>query len=287
MRPDLLLVLDKSGSMANDFTDQQCAGATVCGPTNPSKWTAMTQALTAVLTQTPDLVDWGLELFPSNAVCAVDPGAAIAVGPDNTAAILQAMMLAPNGLTPTAVAEQNAVVYLSGLTDGNPRYILLATDGLPNCAATGTQTADDARAIQAVADAFTAGVRTFVLGIGNVAVAQSTLNAMAMAGGEAQPADAQGRIYFPADGPAALTSALTDITHSIASCRFSLAAPPASPADLVVLGDGSAIARDASNGWSFGADDSVIVLNGAACAAFKSGAIQSLSAVAGCPAYDM
>jgi Mg-chelatase subunit ChlD len=282
---DLLLVLDKSGSMSNDFRDDMCPPA--CDSTNPSKWTAVTQALTTVLTERPDLADWGLELFPTSALCTVDTHPAISVGPNNATAIVNAVMAtSPSGATPTAIAEATGAAYLMTLNDSRPRYIVLVTDGEPNCAVSDPTMADDARAIQAVADAFTAGVPTFVVGIGNLSPAQTTLNGMATAGGEAQPADALGRTYFPGDDPATLLSALTAIAHGVASCNFVLASPPASPADVVVLGDGHPIARDAANGWSYGTDTTVIVLHGAACTAFRTGAVQSLSAVVGCSTRD-
>jgi hypothetical protein len=141
--------------------------------------------------------------------------------------------------------------------------------------------ADDTRAVQAVSDALTSGFPTFVLGIGNVATATNTLNMMATSGGEAQAADASGRIYFPADSAALLTQALTTVTGAITSCTFALpAAPPAH--GITVLGDATAIPSDPTNGWSYGSNRTTIILNGTACNAFKTGAIQSVNAVFTC-----
>src|SRR5438094_173159 len=71
----------------------------------------------------------------------------------------------PDGLTPTTAAIDAAVNYLSGAidSDGHPKYILLATDGEPNC---GSGADDNAAAEQAVANAATKGIHTFVVGIG-------------------------------------------------------------------------------------------------------------------------
>ena len=70
------------------------------------------------------------------------------------------------GNTPTRNAENAAAAYLSRLTDGSPRFILLATDGLPTCLATDTPGSDDsAGATAAVEAARASGFPTFVVGI--------------------------------------------------------------------------------------------------------------------------
>ena len=45
--------------------------------------------------------------------------------------------------TPTRLAENAAVNYLNTVQAQNPKFILMATDGQPNCAASGSNTADD------------------------------------------------------------------------------------------------------------------------------------------------
>jgi hypothetical protein len=65
----------------------------------------------------------------------------------------------------------------------------------------------------AVDDAARQGIKTFVIGIGNVATANNTLNVLAMAGGEAQVgADTS---YYPATDEAALETALTTIVAAV------------------------------------------------------------------------
>ena len=84
----------------------------------------------------------------------------------------------------------SAVQYMNGLTDPNPKYLLLATDGEPNCAAGAASIGDERRAgaESAVTAALTAGFPTFVVGIATStdAAATNALNAMAVNGGEAQ-----------------------------------------------------------------------------------------------------
>jgi hypothetical protein len=284
--PDLLLVQDKSGSMANDFNDMMCGNANPCGATNPVKWTALTQALTTVINQTQNSVRWGLKYFANNNQCQVNAGATIGIGSNNAAANILTSLAAtnPGGFTPTGAAMHSAGTYMAGLTDPNPKYILLATDGQPNCVPVGS-TNNDPTAVNAVTDVFNQGFKTFVIGVGNVQAAQTTLNTMAMNGGEAQPADAQGRVFFPADNPAALEAALTAITGHIASCTFTFnpAVPPPAPDNIVVLGDNNPIPKDPTNGWSYGANMTSVDINGTYCDMIKSGAIQVVGTIFGCP----
>jgi hypothetical protein len=280
--PDLLLILDKSGSMDNDFNDQMCNGG--CGAN--SKWTAMRTALTTVVNQTATSVNWGLKYFANNNQCQVNAGATIGINSPNAAANIVTSINGtnPGGFTPTGAAVHSGGAYLMTLTDPNPKYILLATDGQPNCVPVGSTNADP-NAPMAVTDVFNQGFKTFVIGVGNVQAAQTTLNTMATNGGEAQPADAMGRIYFPADNTAALEAALTAITGHIASCTFTFnpAQPPPVPDNIVVLGDNNPIPKDPTNGWSYGAGMTSVDINGTYCDMIKSGAIQLVSTIFGCP----
>ena len=72
----------------------------------------------------------------------------VQVAPNNAAAVTAAITATtPDGNgTPTGDAINAAVAYLKKLTDTNPKYILLATDGEPSCAAIPTsESTTDAR----------------------------------------------------------------------------------------------------------------------------------------------
>jgi len=64
----------------------------------------------------------------------VNAGVEVGVGP-STAAQIQAAITgtSPGNQTPTMAAIKAAVAYFNTLNDGLPHYILLATDGEPNC----------------------------------------------------------------------------------------------------------------------------------------------------------
>ena len=130
------------------------------------------------------------------------------------------------------------------LKDTNPKYILLATDGEPNCAAgcagndcsTTPNPAEEMESEMAVADAAAAGIKVFVVGIGNVASAVAVLNQMAMNGGEAQTGGATS--YYAATDQAALATALNQIVGKVASCTLPLPGKPQDPTNVIVEDEG-------------------------------------------------
>jgi len=279
--PDLLIILDKSASMSNGPDDKPCNGAAGCQP----KWDSMTAAILQVTKQTETTIRWGLKFFANNNTCGVNPGVAVDVGPNNGAAIAAAIgMTNPGGHTPTRLAETSGATYLMSRADPNPKYILLATDGIPNCipGAQSQTTVDSMGAEQAVLDAATAGIPTFVVGVGNVADAVATLTQMAINGGRPQAAAPR---YYPVSSTADLVSVLTTIGGQITSCTFALAMPPPDPTNIGVYGDGVRIPQDKNhaNGWDYGAGMTSIELFGAACDNVKSGKTKAVQAVFGCP----
>ncbi len=280
---DLLLLLDRSGSMADDIaTDNPCTGglggrfgAAPCSP----KWPAMTSSLNQVLASSPAAVQWGLKFFssPKGQACTVSPGADVAVGP-NTAAKIQAAMAgtSPENNTPTMAAINAAVAYFGAVNDSLAHYVLLATDGLPNCdpgtsgVVTNTSVNDAANAIAA---AFNAGMKTYVVGIGASA---GNLDDFARAGGTGH--------YFPATSPDQLTAALGSIVVAVTSCTFTMAAVPPDPNNLgVYLDKNTRVPANAENGYSLGADGTTVTFSGSFCDGIRNGTYQVMQVYFGCP----
>ncbi|HVU51129.1 MAG TPA: vWA domain-containing protein [Polyangia bacterium] len=281
--PDLLIVLDKSGSMANDLNDMKCARGAAC----ETKWADTTAAINMVVGQTDMTIRWGLKYFANNGTCGVTPGAAVPIGANNGAAIMASIaMTNPGSSTPTRLAVQSGADYLMTVMDPNPKYILLATDGEPNCAPGQANDADDsAGAVAAVMAAATAGIPVFVVGVGNVAPAIATLNMLADAGGRPQ---AGATHYYPVGSTADLVKVLGTIGDMIASCSFGLGQAPPVPNNVGVYGNGEAsmkIPRDTThmNGWDYGAGMTSIVLYGAACDSVKNKTYKTVQAIYGCP----
>ena len=175
-------------------------------------------------------MNWGIKYFPDNDACDASMPPAVGIAPSNGTAVAASIAATmPGGTTPTRDAITYGAAYLQGLTDSNPKFLLLATDGLPNCppgcaamtnasaACTMTDNPTEDLAVEAaVMMAASEGIKTFVIGIGNVATAQSTLNQLAIDGGEAQTGSATS--YYAATDEAVLEAALTSIVGKISGC---------------------------------------------------------------------
>jgi hypothetical protein len=281
--PDLLIIEDKSGSMGNQLDDTACPRM---GAACETKWADTTAAINMVVMATDTTIRWGLKYFANDNKCAVDPGAAVPIAPNNAAAINTSIaMTMPGGSTPTRLAVQSGVTYLQTLTDPNPKFILLATDGQPNCGPMGGAGNDDSPgAIQAVMDAATAGFPVFVVGVGTNTGADATLTAMAIAGGRPQMADPR---YYPVTTTASLVAVLQTIGGMITSCSFGLGSAPPDPSNIGVYADPGLkkIPKDVThvNGWDYGAGMTSIILYGAACDNVKNKVTTNIQAIFGCP----
>ena len=280
---DLLLVLDRSGSMDNDIvTDTACSSGSGRRDAAPctTKWPAMTASLKQVLASSPAGVQWGLKFFtsPGGSTCTVNAGADVAVGPGTAARIQTAMTgTSPGNQTPTTAAINAAVTYFGTVNDGLVHYILLATDGQPNCdpGTSGTVTATSvANTATAIATAAAANIKTYVIGIGP---STTYLTQFAQNGGTTD--------YFPATSPDQLTAALTSIMVAVASCVFTMAAVPPEPNNLGVYMDQSVkVPLDPSEGYSLGADNRTVTFNGSYCDGLKSGTYKVVQVYFGCGA---
>jgi hypothetical protein len=280
--PDLLIVQDKSGSMSFDADDNPLSGSK-----NPSsKWMQTVTAIEQVV-QTVTTIEWGLLMYSNDGSCGVPSQPEISVGM-NTGAMIKATLDAatPNGSTPTTAALKSAVAYFGSAvdSDGHPKYLLLATDGEPNCGGAGGFGDDAAGAEQAVADAAAAGIHTFVVGIGSNTGADAALTQMAMNGLEPNQTPGQ-KPYYSVTSANDLVSVLNKIAGQIVSCSYQLQSAPMSPDLVTIQGNGKDIPRDPNhmNGWDYGPGDLSINFYGAACNDLQSGLITSVSAVYGCP----
>jgi hypothetical protein len=283
--PDMMLVMDRSLSMTNDINDRQCAGATGnngnCGAN--SKWELMVPPLNQVIAATDTTVNWGMFYLGDepSPQCGVATAPVVPIAAMNAGAVTASLtgnLFNGDVGTPTRRVIQGAVSYLRGLADMNPKYLLLATDGQPNCAtASGLNMDDTAGTQQAVADALTAGIPTFVVGIGNTNAAAS-LNQLAVAGGRPQMGGATS--YYQVNDATALAAALGTIVGQAASCTFNIGKAPdgTTTKGLGVFGDGSPIPMDATDGWSF-TDTTMtsIIIKGPTCDRVLSGMIHDVT----------
>ena len=101
-----------------------------------SKWTQMAAALKQVVMANDSQINWGLKFFSDDDGTRATRRAR-PVGHDRhrqQRPISTAIdATTPGGNTPTRDAVTTGAAYLAGVKDNNNKYILLATDGLPNC----------------------------------------------------------------------------------------------------------------------------------------------------------
>jgi hypothetical protein len=277
---DVLLVLDRSGSMAQTIVP---AG----GTTPVKKWDEVTGALDVTLMRTQGLVNWGLHLFPLGTICNVPDNVTVAVAAQNHAPIMAAIRgnqpFIDGGATPTQAAIRKATAILQRSASMNPRYLVLATDGLPNCAAGmgGSDSATDrVGTMQAIAEALAAGFPTFVIGISTPGEADDVLNEMATSGG--RPRMDMPR-YYPVASRDQLVAAMSAIAGQIISCTFPLEPPPPVPDNVAVEVDGMRLPHDPNNGWTYTPDGKAIVLVGPPCQRLMAGTAANVQILYGCP----
>jgi hypothetical protein len=281
--PDLLLVFDRSASMAADpATGRNCTPAATC----PSKWNQATAAVDTAVAGSQAMIRWGLKLFSTNGMaCAVAPGVQVDIGLNTAPAIATALGGAgPAGSTPTTMAMTLAGDYLAGLTTPNPRFIVLVTDGQPTCAGGSGNGDDSPAAVAAVAAQAARGYGTFVIGVATAtdAMATATLTQMSTAGLHPRPGTPN---YYVVNNTAELVTALGAIGTQVASCTFNLASPPPDPNNVVVVADGKVVPKDVlptDNGWMYGAAMTSITLTGTYCQDVMNGVVTSVEALFGC-----
>jgi hypothetical protein len=307
---NVLLVIDQSQSMVDNEIG------------NVTRWQAMKDALAATLEATGAELSYGLKLFPGAPQCDVPEGVDVAIAPETSEDILSALEGEPNGGTPTAAALERALAYFengAGMNLLGDKYVLLATDGGPNCVADDAPCEavactlnidgdcpdnvdnccaenleteaclDDDGATAAVTALAEAGIKTIVVGIPGTEEYETTLNAMADAGG--LPADGDTSYYAVAEGGGAegLTDALLSITETlIRTCEFELASQPPFLDRVNVEVDGEIVPRvegGGEEGWDY-ADESAspptVVLQGATCDQVESEGAQSVKIFYGC-----
>jgi hypothetical protein len=294
--PDILIIQDRSSSMEDNDADNGCTGG--CGAA--SKWSEATKAVGNVVMATQMNVNWGIKFFSDNNACDASNAPAVGIAPANGTAVANSIMnTQPGGNTPTRDAIMTGAAYLASLTDTNPKFLLLATDGLPNCptgcasmsnpSKTCTNTDnpnEDMAAEAAISMAASMGFQTFVIGIGSVASAVNTLNQFAINGGQAQTGAATS--YYAATDETALEAALTKIVGLVASCTIPLTGVPANLTNVAVSVDNASgtptkVPEDPTNGWTYtDATNTAIQLHGSYCDSIKAGTYSNVQFVYAC-----
>jgi hypothetical protein len=180
--------------------------------------------------------------------------------------------------TPTAPTLTAAHAVLgSGLaqvdTTLSAKYVILVTDGAPNCSdgrAGGGGLGGDQAAVAASVAAIAAmqmdGIKTYVLGYGTESdpVLKAALDQMAQAGGTGDSA------HRPIENEASLVQEFQRILGSAVSCDYALMTAPSDPNYVLVQLDGMKLDLNSPDGFALSADRKRLTVVGAACTKLQS-----------------
>ncbi len=318
--PNLSFIIDHSASMGDAL-----AGSGL------SKYENARLALAHVLKVVGHRVNYGAAIFPGLAgVTGCEPGDELMkVAPGDPPSYARAGKTGPrlrdllgrlsiasvDGGTPVAptLAKMGAVLsQLQGQT-----YVVLITDGAPNCNAqlsceasgcipnienltsagaectpshnccepssanprANLSCVDSAASLDAVRTLADAGIQTFVVGMPGSEPYEDLLNGMAELGGTAREGDTG---YYSVADVDALQQALVAIAASVAiSCEIPLDYEPPDRDYVNVYFDGAVVAYDPLDGWEW-TDDGRVAIRGRACEELSAGAVLEVQILAGC-----
>lgn len=264
---DVLFVVDRSGSMNAPTPDRV------------SRWNALVSAVRAVLPSLDTSLHMGLVIYPEPDGCGVPTAPQVPIVRPSASVIASYLAVRtppPTALTPTFQALQTAEYYLRSTASPRRRFVVLATDGAPNCGGSVPQVVAQIARIRSVYN-----VETFVLGIpGGDLTLYPSLNLMAQAGGRARSGLVQ---FYEAGSTAQLETAIRAITSATANCTYLLSSAPGRPNLTTVSFDGRTVPMDPANGWSFtDASYRVIRFAGNACRQLNEGEVRAIAASFNC-----
>lgn len=323
--PTVALVIDRSSSMHDAYG----AG---------TRWDVLRSALLdpamGLVKANEAEVRFGLFTYTSTARSATCPDmgkAGFALGNHAAINMLYAGSNPPapqeKGETPTGEALAAVTAELLAYGEPGPKYILLATDGEPdtcpgNCTAGSCPLSDrpgyprdpncgQDKSISAVQAAFSKGIRTFVLAIGNEVGAehlQSLANAGAglpvMLGMQANwlqyscynlpdqwkgsyvPMTSMNSPFFRPSDAVALSQALRTIVDQVRNCKYTLKGEvqlDSAPLGWVVL-DGMRLDYNDPNGWRMNSATELEIL-GTACDAIAGSRAKTLQVAFPCGVF--
>lgn len=299
--PNMYFVLDRSGSMLTD-----------------DKWTKIKVVVANVVRALGRRINVGVTVYPAvSSGCATGaevlslrrgdaPQANDEDGP-TTLALIQAMNVGAGGGTPTSATLVEVAKKLKSAK--GKTFVVLATDGAPNCTSTPCTAAkcslnvesmfgctplganccvgdnvqacvDDDGTNAAVKALKDQDVSTFVIGVPGVSPYADLLDRLAQTGGTARP---QKPFYYPVDtaSEADFTAAMKKVAAQIlATCTFVLSAV-SNPDEINVYLDDVLTPKSDADGWKV--EGNTVTLTGATCRRALAGDVLDVRVVSGCP----
>lgn len=316
--PNVMLVLDKSGSMVadpggywdhdgDDADDDGIQDADMVTPATAkqTRWQSLYAVVDFIVNTFNNSMNLGASLFPSKTAkadysavaCPVNADVEVPIAPMNAAAILGALPAATGdeanikGGTPATKGVKAALAELMAQQSDQPKFMILVTDGAANCQEDAPDNNTlfevyDSNLPTTVADAFSQGIPTYVVGIDikNTTSPMSKdgnpdntntyekLNEVATAGGVPRPGDEK---FYNTTNEDELKAALEAISMQILSCTIMLDPVPKYPDYVEVTVNGVPYGKDQvadcanESGWQFDPEPTAITLCGQACTDFQ------------------
>jgi hypothetical protein len=287
--PEMLIVLDRSGSMK-------------MGKTN--RWDPSVTAIDNVTKSLQDSIEFGLMVFPgadsgsssgggSSCTNLFDPSCwtsaigslsdcqagtvAVPIGIDKANDISTALAaMSPNGGTPTAVSLQAAHQLLGKATvtldssQNVAKYVLLVTDGEPNCTIVSSNYNPDdyvGDTVNQIKSLASDGIKTYVIGYNTTQDPEkSAMDMMAAAG------DTGMTTHIDVENGDDLQKAMEDIAGKAASCTVVLDKPVDTPQNVLVTIDQQRLIvnQPDGNGFTISSDMKTVTVEGTSCEMLKS-----------------
>jgi len=266
--PSITLVLDRSGSM-----DQNFGGM--------SRYQAMISGLfgnNGAVTLTQGQVYFGEALYAADQTPCLSLAGFTAPRALNNATVMQNLTTSNppnNGNTPTAPAIDQVVADFATNPPpaGSPPIILLATDGEPNSC--NSNNANRGPSITAATNAYNAGIQLFIVGLAglNTQFLQDMANAGTGQPTNQNPGCANCSPFYVADNPASLAAAFSTIINGVLSCDLMLtggSVDPNTQCDGTVTLNGNPL--QCGTDWNVDPNGTTLHLLGQACDDLKNSA---------------
>jgi von Willebrand factor type A domain len=278
--PSIQILIDRSGSMDHNFADKTAAAG------EPKKYPTVRDSLVGtqgVITQLDQQVYFGASLYSDTAPC---PTLSTVTRAKGTRAAIETLINSqnPGGNTPTPPSIDKAVAEFAANPPpaGSPAIIVLATDGLPNKCGDNT-VSTQTESVAAAKAAYAAGIKLYVLSVGDTAGTAAHFQALANAGQGVQ-AGQPNAAFYPASTPAQLSAAFQTIIGGVLSCDLKLSGQVDATG-----GQSGTVSLNGTNltygvDWTLDADGLTIHLLGGACNTLKTTANPVVDALFACGA---
>lgn len=278
--PTLVMLIDQSGSMTSDFN-------------GVSRWNAVYDTLMdstdGVVLQLEDRVRFGLALYTSN---GGDAGGTCPMMVEEPPVLNNYVAIdttyapeGPGGDTPTGDSIDVVAATLMAFPEPGPKGIVLATDGEPDTCEVPNPQTGQAEAIAAAQNAYTDGISTYIISVGNQ-VSEQHLQEMANAGVGKLPTDMMDPApFYQALDSQQLVDAFQAIIAEFVSCEFTLNGEiTGDPCDGTIEIDGQEI--DCGVDWDATSSDTIELL-GDACELIKDGEDHTIEVTFPCGSVEV